>query len=357
MLTDEIKIIMDHSKETYNVPFADIAISKNNEIVCRYKNGTINGNELYFLYSATKPITCVAALQLYEKGLIKLDDCVCKYIPEYKNMNVKKSDGTIEKAKTEITIKDLFAMTSGINYNLTSESIIQIKDNNPNASTLDIVRAIAKEPLDFHPGTYWQYGLNHDVLAAIIEIVSRMSFGEYLTKNIFDVCGMTNTHLHYNKDMYICDQFRYDSEKKAVVPMEKENSFIFTPNYESGGAGIISTVDDYMKFAQTLINTDKLLKVDTLKLMISPQIDGDAYQYFKSRNKGYSYGLGVRVNIDSDSSSKGEFGWDGAAGAYVLLDLEHKIAVFYASHVRDYGFYQYDVLHVKIRDTVYKYLK
>lgn len=355
MLTDEIKKIMDYSLKKHGIPFGDIAISKNNEIVCRYKNGNIQGNELYFLYSATKPITCVAALQLYEKGLIDLEDYVHKYIPEYKEMKVTTDDG-ITPAKTPITIRHLFTMTSGINYNLTSKSITEVIKNNPNASTMDIVKAIANEPLDFEPGTLWQYGLNHDILAGIIETVTSMSFGEYLKDNIFDICGMKNTYLHYDRNTNIADQYRYNAEKRCVVPMEKENCFILTPNYESGGAGIISTVDDYMKFAQALVNTEKLLKEDTLKLMYSSQLTNGLYQDFQKCKKGYSYGLGVRVNINSDFSAKGEFGWDGAAGAYALFDTTNKITVFYATHVRDYGFYQYDDLHAKIRNIVYKYL-
>lgn len=355
MLYDAVKDIMDDSMQNHDVPFSDIAISKDNEIVLRYKNGPINGDELYFLYSASKPITCTAALQLYEKGLLNLDDYVYKYIPEYEHMKVKTEDG-IKDAQNPITIRHLFTMTSGINYNIGSKSIKETVLENPNASTMDIVKAIAKEPLEFEPGTHWQYGLSHDVLAGIIEIVCGTSFGEYLKKNIFDVCVMEKTYLYYNENMSICNQYRYDAENKQVVPKEKKNGFIITPNYESGGAGIISCVDDYMKFASTLINTEKLLKRETLCLMNTPQIGKEAYQDFQNCKRGYSYGLGVRTNADGNFSAKGEFGWDGAAGAYVLMDPENHIAVFYATHICDYGFYQYEDLHLKLRDVVYKYL-
>ena len=156
--------------------------------------------------------------------------------------------------------------------------------------------------------------------------------------------------------MPICDQYRYDSVKNQIIPMEKENTFIITPNYESGGAGIISCVDDYMKFAQTLINSQKLLRKETLALMNTSHITGDAYEDFQECKRGYSYGLGVRVNTNGNFSVKGEFGWDGTAGAYVMMDPKNKIAVFYAMHIRDYGFYQYEDLHLKIRDSVYNNL-
>lgn len=351
MLADEIKAIMDCSAEKHEVPFSDIAVSKNNKIVFRYKNGPIDGAELYFLYSASKPITCTATLQLYEKGLIRIDDCIHRYIPEYRNMKVRTSDG-ITDAKVPITIKHLLTMTSGINYNLNSKSIIDVTSRCKNANTLDIVKAIANEPLDFEPGTHWEYGLSHDVLAGIIEVVTGMSFGEYLKKNIFNICEMENTYLHYDSNTKICEQFRYDENKKHVVPMKRENDFIFTPNYESGGAGIISSVDDYMKFAQTLVNSEKLLKKETLTMMSTPQLTHTPYEDFANFKKGYSYGLGVRIR----ENSTGEFGWDGAAGAYALFDLKSNIAAFYASHIRDYGFYQYEDLHLKLRDAIYKYL-
>ena len=356
MLYDAIKAIMDDSVENHGVPFSDIAIAKDNEIICRYKNGPINGDELYFLYSTSKPITCTAALQLYEKGLISLDDYVHKYIPEYEHMTVKTKDG-IKEAKKPVTVRQLFTMTSGVNYNIGSESIKDAVLKNPNASTLDIVKAIAKEPLEFEPGTHWMYGLNHDILAGVIEVITGMSFGEYLKKNIFEVCKMERTYLHHSEEMPICHQYRYDSTRKQVVPMERKNSFIFTPIYESGGAGIISCVEDYMKFANTLINTEKILKRETLCLMNTPQLTGDAYIDFQNSKRGYSYGLGVRTNEDGGFSSKGEFGWDGAAGAYALMDPEKHIAVFYAMHIRDYGFYQYEDLHLKLRNAVYEYFK
>lgn len=356
MLYDIVKDIMDESVKNHDVPFSEIAITKDNELICRYKNGPLKGDELYFLYSASKPITCTAALQLYEKGLIDLDDCVYKYLPEYKQMKLKTKNG-VKDAENPITIRHLFTMTSGINYNISSKSIKEIVSQNPNASTMDIVKAIAKEPLEFEPGTHWLYGLNHDVLAGIIEIVSGMKFGEYLKKNIFELCEMEKTCLYYNNDMHICDQYRYDSIRNRVVPMKKENGFIITPNYESGGAGIISCVEDYMKFANALINTEILLKTETLSLMNTPHISGDAYIDFQNCKKGYSYGLGVRTNENGFFSAKGEFGWDGAAGAYVLMDPERHLVVFYVTHIRDYGFYQYEDLHLKLRDAVYNYFK
>ena len=354
MLSNKIQSILENAANTYGILISDVMISVNNEVVCRCKR-ECRGDELYFLYSTSKPITCTAALQLYEQGKIGLDDPVAKYIPEFAHMKVKTAEG-LKEAQNTMTIRHLFTMSSGLNYDLNSPSIMAQKAKDPNSSTLDIVRAIAKEPLEFEPGTHYWYSLSHDVLGAVVEVVSGMSFAEYLQKNIFDVCGMANTYMQYDPALLdrICQQYIYDEQKKAVVPMPKENPYIITPAYHSGGAGIISCVEDYMKFAQALTNTEKLLKRETVNLMRTNQLSGVPLDEFQLGWQGYGYGLGVRTNMDGNFSAPGEFGWDGAAGAYVLMDPDNHIAIFYATHIRNYGgpCIRPNV-HEKISDAVY----
>lgn len=358
MLSNKIQSILQEANDKYGILISDVMVSINNETVCRCMR-ECKGDELYFLYSTSKPITCTAALQLYEQGKIGLDDPVAKYIPEFAKMKVKTAEG-LKDARNVMTIKHLFTMTSGLNYNLESPSIMAQKAKDPNSSTLDIVRAIANEPLEFEPGTRWLYSLSHDVLGAVVEVASGMSFAEYLQKNIFDVCGMTNTYMQYDPALLdrICLQYIYDAEKKVVVPMPKENPYIITPAYHSGGAGIISSVEDYMKFAQTLTNTEKLLKRETVDLMRANHLEGTPFEDYRPGRTGYSYGLGVRTNIDGDFSAHGEFGWDGAAGAYVMMDPDNHIVIFYATHIRNYGSTCISPnVHMRLRDAVYEYLK
>lgn len=355
MLYTKIQNLMEESVKNHGIPFAEIAVSKDGKRVLDMKIGDVRENALYRMYSATKPITCTAALQLFEKGEIGLDDPVSDYIPEFKNLKVKIPEG-IKDAKALLTLRHLFTMTSGINYNVDSSAIRDIVSKNPNANTMDIVKAIALEPLEFEPGTRWKYGLSHDVLAGVIEVVSQMSFGEYLKKNIFDVCEMENVYLTPGNLVNICPLHIFDANTQRVVPKENVNSLLPTPCYESGGAGLVTDVCNYMKFADTLVNTQKLLKDETLNLMSTPQISGMQALDFSECKKGYSYGLGVRVNADGIFSVKGEFGWDGAAGAYVLFDRKNKIVIFYATHVLSHGAYLYDGLHPALRDAVYSEL-
>ncbi len=354
-MLEEIKQIINDAEKYHGVVSSDVVVTYKGEEILRYMSSAesyepINGDEQYFLYSTTKPITCTAILQLYEKGLIGLDDYLYEYIPEYRDMYVK-AENSIRKAKNHITIRHLMTMTAGLNYNLGSDSIKKQLAKKPDSSTLDIIKVIANEPLEFEPGTHYQYSLCHDVLAAVIEVVSGISYGEYLKKNIFDICGMKNTYPAKRYDDRVCTQYRYANGKSEV--MEKKNEFIICKNYQSGGAGLVSCVEDYIKFATAMANTELLLKRETIDLMRTSQLTETAYNDFKKTKPGYSYGLGVRTNINMP---KGEFGWDGAACAYTLIDPDNRIAIFYATHIRNHGDYMYMDFHTKLRDTIYEYL-
>lgn len=359
----EVKRLMDDSVAHHQVPCSDIIVTYQGETVYRYWNGTrddaktvpLTGDELYFLYSATKPITCTAALQLVEQGRMRLEDRVSDYIPEFAELTVKTADG-LKKAETQMTLRHLFTMTSGLNYDLGCPPLAQQKQKNPMSSTLDMVRALAQNPLDFEPGTHFQYSLSHDVLAAVVEVVSGMPFGTYLQKYIFEPCGMKRTGFLPDENILdqMCSQYCYSSEEKKAYRIEKRNPFQLTPAYESGGAGLHSCVEDYIKFASAMANGTLLLKKETIDEMRTSQLSDSIYQEFQNCKRGYSYGLGVRTDRDGAFVAKGEFGWDGAAGAYVLMDPDHHVAVFYATHVRDHGEYLYEDLHVKIRDAVYQ---
>lgn len=348
----EVKRLMDEGVEKEQVPCSDILITYHGEEVFRYFNGytdekkekPMQGKELYFLYSATKPVTCTAALQLYEKGKLGLDDRLSKYLPEWKQ---------------PITIRQLFSMTSGLNYDVTAPAITEQIQKNPASSTRELVKAMAGMELQFEPGSHFQYGLSHDVLAAVIEEISGMRFGEYLQKNIFDVCEMQDTGLVLTKDILerMPCQYRWNWKKQHSELLDKTNSFVLTPEYESGGAGLISSVEDYARFEKALICEGKLLRQETIRLMRENQLHGQAYDDFQKIKKGYGYGLGVRTDFLHEHASRYEFGWDGAAGAYVMLDLDRQVTLFYATHILENGEYLYYNLHPAIRDAVYEALE
>lgn len=327
----------------------------------------VNSNT-YWLYSASKVITCTAVMQLMEKGSICLDDPVSDFLPEYGDQKVR-NGSFIEQAKNIMTIRHLLSMQSGLNYNLDAPSIVEVlKDTDGLAATRQIIKALAKEPLDFEPGTHFQYSLSHDVLGAVIEEVSGQKLGSYLDEHIFRPLGMKNTgfELTAERKENMADQFEFHMDTMTSVPMSRENNYVLSGKYESGGAGLISTLDDYILFSNAMCNGGtgidgyKLLSTGSIDLMRTNQLHAASQKDFELFGKiGYGYGLGVRTLIEKEKSGVrsplGEFGWDGAAGAYALIDVENHLVVFYLQHVRNCG-YVYEVIHPKIRDLTYEML-
>ena len=176
------------------LPGYDLVVYKDGKCVLRQFNGysdlesrtPMNGTELYNIYSCSKPITCTAAMQLWEKGMFSLDDKLSDYIPEFAEMTVRTPEG-IKKAENPILIRHLFEMTAGFSYDIASPSILRTREEtNGRCPTVQTIRNLASEPLLFDPGAQWNYSLCHDVLAAVVELVSGVRFGEYVKQHIFD---------------------------------------------------------------------------------------------------------------------------------------------------------------------------
>jgi len=372
------KILSDYlnSLEQCGIPGCDCAVVHNHEVVFRHAAGyadterknPISDKNTYWLYSATKLITCTAVMQLADKGLVSLDSPVSDFLPEYRNMKVKTANGTVP-AKNQITIRHLLSMQSGLNYDLDAPSILEIKKETSNkATTRQVIEALANEPLDFEPGTRFQYSLSHDVLGAVIEVVSGQRLGEYFADHIFRPLGMKNTgfELTPERKANMSTQFTYDTDTMTSKPVLNKNRYVLTENYESGGAGLISTVDDYLLFLDAMCHGGisksgyRLLSMESIDLMRQDQLSGASRQDFDTWNRyGYSYGLGVRTLVEKEKSGArsplGEFGWDGAAGAYALIDVTNNLAIFYIQHVLNCG-YAYSVIHPKVRDLTYEML-
>ena len=162
---------------TRNIGFSDLE-----------KNHPATENDLYWVCSISKVTTCVAAMQLVEQGKLGLDDPVANYLPAFKNIYIKDDNNakSLSPAKTAMTVKHLFTMTGGLDYKLSHPSIVEACENKK-ASTREVVDAMAKIPLHFEPGTHFRYSLCHDVLAAVVEVVSEMRFGDYVKKYILDL--------------------------------------------------------------------------------------------------------------------------------------------------------------------------
>lgn len=162
---------LDSLQEKY-VPARELIVCREHEVIYHYKSEfadveqtkRLTGEDIYLIYSSSKVATCVGALRLVERGILSLEDKVSKFLPEYANLCVKDGD-TTRTAKTELLIKHLFTMCGGFSYNLKSEHLVPLKED-VNATTRDVIRALAKEPLIFDPGTCFEYSLCHDILGA-----------------------------------------------------------------------------------------------------------------------------------------------------------------------------------------------
>ena len=323
---------------TLGVPGFDLAVYQDGKCILRHINGfsdlenkvEMDGTERYNIYSCSKVITCVAALQLWERGLFSLEDKLSDYMPEFKEMTVRIEDG-IKRAQNPILIRHLFEMTAGFSYQCRSPELMNaIAETNGKCPTRETMRYLSKEPLLFEPGDRWEYSLCHDVLAAFVEVVSGEKFETYVKKNIFDVADMSRSTFMLPKEELatIAEQYRFENGE-AVNVGKNIVTYKIGEEYASGGAGCISTVDDYIKFLEAL-RTHKLLKPETLELMMTARLsEQQSRTYWTQATHGY--GLGVRC--PKGDARYIDFGWGGAACAYLAVDVENKISLYFGAHL------------------------
>lgn len=359
-----MKNFMDSLTE-WIIPGNSVVIYKDGKKVFEYSSGYSDlekrikktGEEQLYIYSCSKVATVTAALQLYEQGKFLLSDPLYEYLPEFKKMYVKDGD-RIKAAENPITIRDLFTMTAGLSYATNTPAFEKARKlTDGKMDTRTVIKCLAEEPLLFEPGARWNYSLCHDVLAVLAEVVSGMRFSEYMKKHIFEPLDMNNSYYHAPNDVIISPQYIYEiQDTKNIVELQQKehttgvvkraygNELVFGENYDSGGAGIITTVDDYAKFAAALansgtgLNNNRILSSATVKLMKTNQLNEAQRKTMNWRRlRGYGYGLGVRTLIDKaesgSNSSIGEIGWGGAAGATIIADTEEKVALCYAHHM------------------------
>jgi len=326
--------------------------------------------DTYRLFSCTKLLTVTCAMRLMEEGRLNLDDAVSKYLPEYEQLTVKTEDGGCRPAKTVMKISHLLTMTGGLSYNVTHQAIREAASDGT-ASTRQMVASFAKVPLLFDPGEGYQYSLCHDVLGAVIEVITGMRLGEHMNKVIFEPLGMTSITLNeQNRDMsLIPDIYYYD---RGLFKANAVKDFCYdtqlTPFYESGGGGAICTGEDYTKFAAAMSNGGvsadgyRLLSQKSLDLMKKDGLtEAQRSRFIQTVGKaGYSYGYGVRTLISKEIgqslSPLGEFGWDGMGGCYTLIDTDNQIGIFFAMQVVGCN-YCYSNVHPMLRNLTYEALE
>lgn len=379
---------LDSLAGTYGIPAVDCKVTRGYETLYRHGAGyadpqgarPVADTDLYGVYSATKVVTAVAALQLIQQGKLSLSDRLDAYLPEFAELFVSRGDpagdaplpspggdASPARAQNPIHVLDLFRMTAGLTYDLCAAALrAYVRDNRHGGTMRGAMAAIARMPLICEPGTRWVYSLAHDVLGGLVETVSGERYGAYLQRHLFEPLEIRDMTLTPDaaQRARLSAQYQADAATGRIVPWEEPSPYRLTEAYESGGAGLYCTVNAYSLFAQALANGgvgatgNRILTSESIDLMRRNWLDERMLRDFAATGKtGYGYGLGVRTLMDASAarSPVGEFGWDGAAGAYVLIDPENRLSLFVAEHVL--GFEEnYRTIHPRIRDLVYEAL-
>ncbi|MET0290816.1 MAG: serine hydrolase domain-containing protein [Steroidobacteraceae bacterium] len=313
-------------------------------------------DDVFRMYSMTKPITSVALLTLYEQGKFQLTDPLSKYFPRVAEMKVFAGNAQgpsgpgpgaggplFESQKRPITIQDVFRHGAGFSYGFGATGVDkQYADANLLSKSLtDLMERLPDLPLLYQPGDRWVYSVAHDVQAALVEKLSGQKFDDYVREKIFKPLGMRNSY------------FKMSADVKSRVPPEyvtgrdgklAKNPSPLAQSYGDialGGYSISTTAQDYAKFAQMLLNGGQLdgarvLSPKTVKLMASNHLTPTAMAA-GGVSPGTGYGLGVSVLVDpvakGNLGSVGEFGWSGAASTHVLIDPEEDLVAVYCTQL------------------------
>jgi CubicO group peptidase (beta-lactamase class C family) len=316
-------------------------------------NIPMSADTIFRIFSMTKPITATLTMMLVDQGRIKLDDPLSKYIPSFADVKVgvevKADDGTAKldlvPLERPITIEDMLRQSSGITYGFYGESLVRTEYKKAdlfsgNFDNASFAERVSKLPLAEQPATLWDYGHSMDVMGRVIEVISGQSLYKTERAMLLDPLGMTDT-----------SYFVADPAKLSLIaePLPNDKTFVSAMErnirlpvaWEAGGSGLVSTVGDYCRFAQMLLNGGNFegkhyLSAETVKNMTSNHIapatsvKRGAF-YFPGDGFGYGLGFGVRIDRgDHDPpGSIGEYKWDGAGGTYFFVDPKLDIVMVF----------------------------
>lgn len=299
----------------------------------------VERDSIFRLYSQTKPITAAAVMILAERGLIDLMDGVDRYLPGFANPRVVDQRGCITKAVRAPWIMELLGMTAGLAYpdadpagqyaaRVFEDAHAQIRSGG-GIPTVEFMNRLGEQPLAFQPGTHWRYSTCADVLGAVVEVVTGKRFGEFLKEELFTPLHMEDTAfwvLEEKRERFVTC---YERGENGLTPWLGMNlacgEYSRDPAFESGGAGLVSTLEDYSHFADMMLQKGvwsgrRILSPKSVAFLTTPQLTGDCRRDMWDGLRGYSYGKLCRVCVDPGQAAgfamQGEYGWDGWLGSY-----------------------------------------
>jgi CubicO group peptidase (beta-lactamase class C family) len=362
-LPDRLDRIGAHVQAKYldsgKLPFGAVLIGRGDDIAYEWASG-VDANAIFRIASMTKPITSIAFMQLVEQGKVALSEPVAKYIPEFANLGVFVSGGGNQPFVTRppaepLKIIDLMRHTSGLTYSFQERTPVDGAYRKTDLehwgknNAQSFIDHLASIPLEFDPGSSWNYSVSTDVLGVLIERISGQSLGDYSREHIFTPLGMSDTGFMVpaSEVHRLPPAYGFDPKLK-MKPVDRpgaDSAWAHGFTFESGGGGLASTVADYHRFCRMLLNGGALdgvqiISPKTLELMTANHLPGggDLTQHSKSlfseaENAGIGFGLGFACNIDPAATmlpgSKGEFYWGGMYSTAFLVDpVEDLIMIF-----------------------------
>jgi len=294
-------------------------------------------DSLYKIFSLTKLVTGTGLLQLYDQGKFQLDDPVGKYLPQLMNLQVAIAEGpdgfpVTEPANHPITIRELMTHTAGFTYGRFSQSqvdelYVKADIQDPKTTLAVMMDKLASIPLRQQPGTVWHYSISVDIQARLIEVLSGMPFDAYLQQHVFEPLNMVDTDFYAPPEKADRLAVSYMPQEDGSLKPLPNDFFLSKPSFLNGGGGLISSTDDYLRFARMLLNEGeldgkRLLKVETVRLMRQNQLP-EGVDNIGPFFPGNQFGLNVAVVNDSEAAGylpEGTFWWWGIQGAWAWID-------------------------------------
>jgi CubicO group peptidase (beta-lactamase class C family) len=357
-----LSAVMRREVEAKHVPGVTMQISRRGKVAYRESVGALRpggppmtGDGIFRIYSMTKPIVSVAAMMLVEEGRLFLSDPAAKFIPEFADMKVGvEKQGRLElvPAKRQFTVHDLLRHTSGLTYGFLGDRAVQRLYAQAPLRSQDITSAghvaeLAKLPLLDQPGTHWHYSHSTDVLGRIVEIITGETLGKVVKERIFDPLDMVDTGFFAPPEKHerLAEAFPKDPDTGAAVELIETR---VEPKFESGGGGLVSTIEDYSSFAHMLyyggsLGGARLLGRKTVAFMASDHLGPGIVIGSELLQPGHGFGLGFAVRRESGlaptAGTVGEFFWGGIAGTvFFIAPAEELVAIMLiqAPGQRDY---------------------
>ena len=381
----EIMRVMDEAVANGEAPCASIAFYRHGEEKLRYVCGMadieaakpLREDSLFRLYSLTKPVTAVTAMALVERGQLDLLAPVKEFLPGFAQQTVAVGDQLVP-AKRDVTVRDLFSMTSGLTYpgegNRAEQSMAKLFDlwmerraAGDVMDTQTLCNEIGKQPLAFQPGEGWNYGTSADVLGTVLEVASGQKLDALMNEVVFSPLSMRDTAFFVPLDKQERFTTLYARREGKLHPFLDLNlcvgDYITPPRFLSGGAGLVSTLDDMLRFARMLLGRgaldgERIISERSVAYISQNHLNEQQLRFANWDSLlGYGYGGLMRVLMNPAMSFSlgevGEYGWDGWTGPYMTVCPAQDMTIVMMQQRTDCGITE---LTRKVRNILYAHL-